>query len=157
MVPVAPVVVVGGTVIVGVATVGVVDAVADVEGEPNVVVVLVPTGPATLGEHAVAMANTDTHITQTPRLPDPVREMCVLRTTTAFWSGRVPTRLMRVWSAAPTWPMVSRRRRGGADSGVRREPAGRPVDRSVRSLVTDRGVDGRWIRYDAFQGKSDSE
>jgi hypothetical protein len=85
VVPVAPVVVDGGTVIVGVATVVVVDAVADVEGEPNVVVVLATTGPATLGEHAVAMASTQ--ISQTPRLPDPMRAMCVLRTTTAFWSG----------------------------------------------------------------------
>ena len=81
-------VVVGGTVIVGgVATVGVVDDMADVEGEPNVVVVLVLTGPATLGEHAVAMANTDTQITQTPRLPDPVRMMRDFRRTRAFCSG----------------------------------------------------------------------
>jgi hypothetical protein len=81
----ASVVVVGGTVVVDVATVVVVDDVVDVEVEPTAVVVLVTTGPATLGEHAVAMAST--HISQTPRLPDPMRAMCALRTTRAFWSG----------------------------------------------------------------------
>lgn len=85
VVPVAPVVVVGGTVVVVVATVVVVDDVVEVEGESTVVVVPVTTGPATLGEHAVARAST--HISQTPRLPDPMLAMCVLRTTRAFWSG----------------------------------------------------------------------
>ena len=114
VVPVAPVVFVGGAVIVGgVATVGVVDDVADVEGEPNAVVVFVLTGPATLGEHAVAMANTDTQITQTPRLPDPVR-MMDFRRTRAFWSGASSSAVDEIVCGAHRW--YTGRRGGPADS-----------------------------------------
>jgi len=85
VVPVAPVVVVDGMVVVVLATVVVADDVVDVDVESTVVVVIVTTGSATSGEHAGATASTN--ISQTWGLPDPMRAMCALRTTRAFWSA----------------------------------------------------------------------